>query len=93
MIRKIRHKGLRLFYENGETKGIGQNHIKRIRIILARLDISANSADMDLPGLRLHPMKGKLKGFHAVDVSGNWRIIFRFDENGDAADVDLIDYH
>jgi proteic killer suppression protein len=59
---------------------------------LTRLDASANQADMDLPGLRLHPLKGELKGFYAVDVSGNWRIVFRF-EDGDAVDVDLVDYH
>ena len=58
----------------------------------ARLDASKEPADMDLPGLRLHPMKGDLRGFWAVDVSGNWRIVFRF-EDRDAHDVDLIDYH
>ena len=47
---------------------------------------------MDLPGLRLHPLKGELKGFYAVDVSGNWRVVFRFNA-GDAYDVDLVDYH
>jgi proteic killer suppression protein len=48
--------------------------------------------DMGLPGYRLHPLKGELTGFWAVNVSSNWRIIFRF-ENGSAYDVDLIDYH
>jgi proteic killer suppression protein len=47
---------------------------------------------MDLPGLRLHPLKGQMKGFHAVSVSGNWRVIFRF-EDGHAVDVDYVDYH
>lgn len=93
MIRRVRHKGLKLLYEKDRTKGLNQNHVRRIRIILARLDASSTSADMDLPGLHLHPLIGDLKGLYAVDVSGNWRIIFRFDENGDAVDVDLIDYH
>ncbi len=92
MIRKIRHKGLRLLYEKDQTKGLQQEQIHRIRAVLARLEASSTPSDMDFPGLRLHPLTGDRKGFYAVDVSGNWRIIFRFEE-GDAVDVDLIDYH
>jgi proteic killer suppression protein len=92
MIRSFRHKGLKALYEKDRTKGINPAWLKRIRAILARLEASKEPADMDLPGLRLHPMKGDLRGFWAVDVSGNWRIIFRF-EDRDAHDVDLIDYH
>jgi proteic killer suppression protein len=47
---------------------------------------------MKLPGLRFHQLKGDLAGFYSVYVSGNWRVIFYF-ENGQAIDVDLIDYH
>lgn len=47
---------------------------------------------MNLPGFRLHPLKGDLAGYWAVSVSGNWRVIFRFEE-GHAAEVDLLDYH
>ena len=65
---------------------------RRIRIILTRLDASASPRDMDLPGLRLHRLKGDLKDYWAVDVSGNWRIVFRF-EDGAPCDVDLVDYH
>jgi len=64
----------------------------RLRLILARLDASAEPRDMNLPGLRLHPLKGPLKGAWAVDVSGNWRVVFRF-EGKDAVDVDYVDYH
>ena len=92
MIKSFRHKPLRKFYEAGETKGISAQHIRKIQIILTRLDIAAGASDMDLPGLRLHPLKGELKGFYAVDVSGNWRVVFRFNA-GDAYDVDLVDYH
>jgi proteic killer suppression protein len=88
----IRHKGLKALYEKGQTKGIQQQQAKRLRLILARLDAASTPADMDLPGLRLHPLKGGFAGFYAVDVSGNWRVIFRFDE-GEATDVDLVDYH
>ena len=64
----------------------------KIERILARLDEASAVGNMDLPGFRLHPLKGDLAGYWAVTVSGNWRIIFRF-ERGDASDVDLIDYH
>jgi proteic killer suppression protein len=92
LIKSYRHKSLRKFHESGETKGIKAQQIKRIQIILTRLEAAADASDMDLPGLRLHPLKGEMKGFHAVDVSGNWRLVFRF-EAGDAYDVDLVDYH
>jgi proteic killer suppression protein len=93
MIKSFRHKGLKALYEDDSTRGVNQDQVKRLRVLLARLEVSRNPADMDFPGLRLHPLKGDLVGFFAVVVSGNWRLIFRFDEQGNAADVDLIDYH
>ncbi|MBI1814897.1 MAG: type II toxin-antitoxin system RelE/ParE family toxin [Deltaproteobacteria bacterium] len=92
MIRRWRHKGLRAFFESGNTRGIRPEHARRLRLVLARLDASAEPRDMNLPGLRLHPLKGRLKGAWAVDVSGNWRVVFRF-EGKDAVDVDYVDYH
>lgn len=93
MIKNFRHKGLKVLYEKDDTRGIKQDQVKRLRSLLARLDASSVPSDMDFPGLRLHPLQGELSGFHAVDVSGNWRFIFRFDKDGNAIDVDLIDYH
>jgi proteic killer suppression protein len=93
MIKSFRHKGLKALYEDDSTRGVRQDQVKRLRALLARLDVSRSPVDMDLPGLRLHPLKGDWFGFYAVDVSGNWRLVFRFDEQGDAADVDLVDYH
>lgn len=92
MIRSFRHKGLKNLYEKEQTKGINPNWLNRVKVILARLDASQTPEDMDLPGLRLHPLKGDMKGFWAVDVSGNWRIAFRF-EDSEPCDVDLTDYH
>ena len=60
--------------------------------VLGRLDVAESPSDLDLPGYRLHPLKGEWKKYWSVSISGNWRIIFRF-EAGDAFDVDLIDYH
>lgn len=64
----------------------------KIKRILARLDEAVEIGNMALPGFGLHPLKGKLRRMWAVSVSGNWRIVFRF-ENSKAYDVDLIDYH
>ncbi|MCK4623085.1 MAG: type II toxin-antitoxin system RelE/ParE family toxin [Desulfuromonadales bacterium] len=59
---------------------------------MARLDASRDPRDMSLPGLHLHQMTGNLEGYRAVDVSGNWRIVFRFD-GPDVYDVDYLDDH
>ena len=92
MIRSIRDKGLKRLYEDDDHRGIISQHVERVRDILARLDASASIMDMDLPGFRLHSLKGELKGCWAVTVRANWRVVFRFDE-GDAFDVDYVDYH
>lgn len=92
MIVRIRHKGLKALFEAGSTRGVRTEHVKRLRLILARLNASASPRDMDLPGLRLHRLKGRLEGLWAVSVSGNWRVVFRF-EGADAVDVDYLDYH
>ncbi len=93
MIKSFKHKGLKALYENDDTRGVKQDQVKRLKALLARLDASSSAADMDFPGLRLHPLHGDLAGFYAVDVSGNWRFIFRFNGQGEATDVDLVDYH
>jgi proteic killer suppression protein len=92
MIKSFRHKGLEKFFLTGKTSGIDTSHSKRLRLILGRLSASQIPQDMALPGLRFHPLKGDLKGSFAVNVSGNWRVIFRF-EAQDAIDVDYLDYH
>ena len=92
MIRSIRHKGLKRLYEQDDHRGVVCEHAEKLRDILVRLDASATVADMDLAGFRLHPLKGELKGFWAVTVRANWRVIFRFVE-GHALDVDYLDYH
>lgn len=92
MIRSIRHKGLKRLYEDDDHRGVVSQHADRLRDILVRLDASSTVADMDLAGFRLHPLKGEMKGFWAVTVRANWRVIFRF-ADGDAFDVDYLDYH
>jgi len=92
MIGSIRHKGLRRLYEDDDSRGVISEHAEKLRDILARLDAASAAADMNLPGFRLHPLKGELRGFWAVTVRANWRVIFRF-EDEDAVDVDYVDYH
>jgi proteic killer suppression protein len=92
MIRNIRHKGLEALHTADQTRRVNQSHVKRLRQILALLNTASTLDDIDLPGMRLHPLKGSLSGFHAVNVSGNWRVVFRFD-SGDVWDVDYVDYH
>jgi proteic killer suppression protein len=66
--------------------------LQKVENILAVLNRACRPEDMDLPGFRLHPLKGELKGSWAVTVRANWRIVFRF-EGANATEVDLIDYH
>ena len=92
MIIGFRHRGFQRLFERGERRRIPPNQIGKIEDILAQLDVAAGSQDMNKPGFRLHPLSGDLAGFWSVAVSGNWRIIFRFDAT-DVTDVDLVDYH
>lgn len=92
MIRSIRHKGLKRLCEDDDPRGVLGEHAAKLRDILVRLDAASASADMDLPGFRLHPLKGDFQGYWAVTVRANWRVIFRLAE-GDALDVDYVDYH
>ena len=92
MIKSFRHKGIQKFFFDGTKKGIQPKHAEKLADILDLLDAVSEIEDMNFPGSDLHPLKGDLRGFWSVKVSGNWRIIFRF-ENGDVLDVDYVDYH
>lgn len=92
MIRNFSHKGLKRLFEDGDPKGIRPDLLDKVENILFVLNRARTPDDMNLPGFRLHPLKGDLKGFWAVTVRANWRIVFRI-EGGHAADVDFTDYH
>lgn len=92
MIRTFRHKGVQAFYETGSKAGIQAMHAARLGSQLRRLDFATRPMDMNVPGWKLHPLKGELKDHWAVWVSGNWRLTFMF-EDGDAVLVDYQDYH
>lgn len=93
MIKSFKHKGLKRLFENNETQGISAGQSQKLLDVLAAIDTAEEPGEVGLfPGWRLHPLKGNLKGFWSVTISGNWRIVFRFGK-GDAHDLDLIDYH
>jgi proteic killer suppression protein len=92
VIRSFKHRGLKRLHEHGDRRGIRGDLIETVEDILARLDEAVTPQAMNLPGYRLHPLKGDLMGFWSVTVRANWRIIFRF-EGTDAWDVELTDYH
>jgi proteic killer suppression protein len=92
LIKSFRHRGLEAYFRTGSKAGIQPKHSKRLRLQLGQLDSAASASDMDLPGWRLHPLKGDLSGHWSVAVDGNWRLTFRFD-GVHAVVVDYQDYH
>ena len=92
MIVSFEHKGLERFYKTGSKSGIQPPHAPKLSLILSLLDIAKSADDMNVPGFGLHPLKGDLRGYFSVKVSGNWRLIFKpNDENMEL--VDYLDYH
>ncbi len=89
---RIRHKGLRALHERDDAARLPASLAPRLRRILFRLQEATHPGAADAPGFRLHPLKGGRAGQWSIRVSGNWRVVFRF-ENEEAVDVDLIDYH
>ena len=91
MIKSFRHKGLQRLFDDDNPRGVNAEHVGKLRNILATLHAAPTVEHMNLPSFRLHPLKGAFKGFWAVTVRANWRVIFRFDDG--AHDVDYLDYH
>ncbi|MEQ8363046.1 MAG: type II toxin-antitoxin system RelE/ParE family toxin [Cyclobacteriaceae bacterium] len=92
MIENFKSKALKKFFVKGDDSKINPNHRKRIKRILFVLNNGKKLEDFNMPGWNFHPLKGNLKGMYAIEVSGNFRVIFRF-ENGKVMDVDYLDYH
>jgi toxin HigB-1 len=92
MIKSFRHRGLQRLYERGDRSRINPTLVDKVETALGLLDVAETPAAVNLPGYRLHPLRGDLRGFWSIRVSGNWRLIFRFDDR-DVCDVDLVDYH
>jgi toxin HigB-1 len=92
MIVSFRHKGLKDFFERNDGKKLPPEQLLRIQAVLTVMDQAIRVNELDLPSFKLHPLKGNLKGFWAITVRANWRIVFRFAE-GDCFDLDFLDYH
>lgn len=92
MIKSFKHKGLEDFFYTGSKRGIKPDHTRRLERILDRLNAASEIRDMNYPGSSLHQLSGDKKDYHAVSVSGNWRVFFKFID-GDAYVVDYDDYH
>ncbi len=92
MIAGIRHRGLKRLYEDDDPSRLTAAYVPRLQLILAALDAAGSIEDLDIHSFRLHALKGDLRGFWAITVRANWRIVFKF-EAGDAFDIDLVDYH
>ncbi len=92
MIKSFRHKGLQKFFSDGNAAGIQHNHIGRLEERLQLLHVASIVEDMNIPGWRLHKLHGNKSEHWAINVSGNWRIVFEF-RDGNAYIVDYLDYH
>lgn len=92
---RFRHKGLRQLYTDDNTKGLSASLVDKVRKLLFALETAENLEQVGrFPGWKLHPLKGDLKGYWSLTVTGNWRVIFRYEEGvNTASDIDLIDYH
>ena len=92
MIKAFKSKALRRLFEDGDTRGIPADQVTRLENRLSTLDAAEKADDLNVAGYGFHKLTGDLKGFYAIKVTGNWRLIFRF-EDGDVLDVDHVDYH
>lgn len=92
MIESFAHKGLKRLFEKDDPRGLNSDHVEKITLILTTLDAAETVEALNIPSFRLHRLTGDFKGFWAVTVRANWRIIFRF-ADGAASDVNLVDYH
>ena len=92
MIESFRHKALRQLFEDDNARGVNPEHVAKLKVILTVMNTARELGDMDIATFRLHSLTGNLKGLWSITVRANWRVIFRF-EDGNARDIDLVDYH
>lgn len=92
MIKSFKHKGLKKYFESGSTAGIQHSHAKKLKMQLAAIDTAQVIDDIDLPGYKLHPLKGEREGIWSISVNGNWRVTFEF-KDGNAFILNYEDYH
>jgi proteic killer suppression protein len=93
MIESFKHKGLQELFEKSRTSKLPQERLKKIKMVLAVLDAAQDLRDLNIPAFRLHKLKKPpLDGYYSIDISGNYRIVFWF-EDGKVSEVDYLDTH
>jgi len=92
MIKSFKHKGLKKYFETGSLSGIQANHQNKLRMQLTAIDTAQKIGDIDLPGFKLHPLKGSRDGIWSISVNGNWRVTFEYSD-GNAYILNYEDYH
>jgi len=92
MIKSFKHKGLKKYFDTGSTSGIQAKHQRKLRNQLVAIDTAHEIDDINLPGFKLHPLKGNRDGIWSITVNGNWRITFEFID-GNAYILNYEDYH
>lgn len=92
MIKTIKHKGLKRFWEKEDGSKLPAPQLPRIQKMLLSLNAATSREDMNLPGYHMHELKGDMKDHYSLRVTGNYRIVYRF-EDEHAYDVDYTDYH
>lgn len=92
MIKSFKHKGLKKYFEKGSTAGIQSTHSKKLKMQLVAIDTAQIIDDIDLPGYKLHSLKGEREGIWSISVNGNWRLTFEF-KDGNAYILNYEDYH
>jgi proteic killer suppression protein len=92
MIKSIKHKALKKYWESGVAKGLNSQWLPRLKPMLDALEAASQPSDMNFPGAYFHSLKGDLQGFYSVRLTGNYRIVFQFEEDGFTL-VDIVDYH
>lgn len=92
MITHFADRRLRAFHLRGDGRRLPPHFLPRLGVVLDRMDDATTAQELDLPGYRLHQLSGDLSGFWSIRISGNWRVVFRFDGR-DIVDVRFVDYH
>jgi proteic killer suppression protein len=92
MIKSFKSKALAELFNTGNARKVQPKHVERLKMILTTLNTATHAGQLNAPGLRLHPLKGKPKGRYSVWVDENYRVTFRF-EAANAVEVDYGDYH
>lgn len=92
MIIGFKHKGLKRLFEKGDRSKINADVVGKVELVLSDLHAMETIDDLSVPGYRLHKLRGDLKSSYSIWITGNWRIVFKF-EDGIATDIDFVDYH